>query len=551
MVDQEVKKITDNSREPCFTFQPVTEKETVNAVKAIKTNAQGVDDISAHFIKMSIDHCKTAITYIINGSIKYSYFPSRWKQALVKPIPKNNNPTVPKDFRPISLLPAFSKILERLISWQITSYMKDNKLWDKYQSAYRKHHSTTTALLDLTTDIYDAIDNSEVTILVLLDYSKAFDCANHKLILAKLQAMGFAESSLAWITSYLGNRCQQVKNDAGVSTWETLINGVPQGSILGPMFFSVLVSDLHTILKHCKHQGYADDRQLYIHGKPSMLKETIVNLNEDLSNIADYSRRNCLQLNKSKSGNFIIIGSKHNINKLKEINIPEIIMDGKEIERCTEVLNLGVTFDEILSWTKHTSNSVKSAYYKLKLCYRQKNFLTTNAKIRICETYILSAFNYCDIVLQNMNEETKSRIQKIQNSCVRFIFNLRKYDHISEHFKSLDTLNMNNRRLLHGITLMHKIELKLAPEYLIERIIHNDDIHEHNTRKKNQIRSARPKTGYTSNSFFIHISREYNRIMEEINARINSTDESEIQRTVRISTFKVHSKIILKTRQSQ
>ena len=165
-------------------FKPVTEEEIKKVIKSIKTNACGVDKISAHFLKLSITHIAKPLTNIVNSSFMDKIFPSRWKMALVKPLPKINIPMEPSDFRPISLLPAISKIMEKIAAKQMVDYLKRKNLLDTHQSAYKHNHSTLTALLNITDDIYDALENSEITLIILLDYSKAFDCANHKLILA-------------------------------------------------------------------------------------------------------------------------------------------------------------------------------------------------------------------------------------------------------------------------------------------------------------------------------------------------------------------------------
>ena len=169
-----------------FRFSEITGLDVINVVKSIKTNACGVDDISAFFIKISIEYTADILADIINSSFINSFFPSRWKQAIVKPIPKISNPTKASDYRPISLLPAFSKIAEKIAAKQMSLFFKEHKLLDTLQSAYKSSHSTTTALLNVSDDIFKAIDDSEVILLALLDYSKAFDTANHRLILAKL-----------------------------------------------------------------------------------------------------------------------------------------------------------------------------------------------------------------------------------------------------------------------------------------------------------------------------------------------------------------------------
>ena len=521
-VCEEIGKIIMNTSCPKFEFREVSEKEVRNAVKSIRTNACGIDNISAYFIKLSINYSIHAITEIMNASLKYNYFPNRWKKARILPLPKNTHPSNPTDYRPISLLLAFSKILEKLVAQQMTNYLRKEKMLDEHQSAYKKYHSTTTALLDITDNIYQAMDKSDVTLLVLLDYSKAFDCANHELIMAKLKAMGFKESALEWIKSYLNKRQQQVITENGKSEWVTMKNGVPQGSILGPLLFTVLVSDLNKVINHCKYQMYADDTQIYYHDKPEHIADIVQKINSDLSEIAEFSKKNCLKLNTSKS-NYIVIGSTAAISKVEIDKNHNINMNGDDIIRKLQVKNLGVSFDQTLSWEYHINNLIANAYGKIKQIYRHRNFMNVNTRIKVCEAYILSHFNYCDLIFQNMSGVLRNKIQKVQNTCTRFIFGLRKFDHITSNFKTLNTLNMQNRRLLHSITQMHKIERKEAPGYLLNRIRHFEDIHSHNTRGKKQILIPKLKTAKRQNAFFAQISKKYNDIILNSNMNKNTS----------------------------
>lgn len=153
------------------------------------------DGISACFLKLGIKHSIYAFTNIINNSIFYKKFPTWWKNSLVKPIPKSNNPTYASDYRPISLLLVFLKVIEKLIAKQMINYLKETNYFDTLQSAYKQLHSIVTVLLNIIYDIYECIVASEFVFLVLLDYSKTFDCTNHQLILAKLMAAGFCDDS--------------------------------------------------------------------------------------------------------------------------------------------------------------------------------------------------------------------------------------------------------------------------------------------------------------------------------------------------------------------
>ena len=515
LVTDEINEIMKKSKQQVFAFQEVTSAQVVKMVKSVKSNACGVDGISAYFLKLGIQHSVFAFTDIINSSFKHRIFPERWKKALVKPIPKNVNACTPSEYRPISLLPAFSKIVEKLVAKQMIDYLRNTGYLDNLQSAYKQSHSTITALLNVTDDIYEALENSELTVLVLLDYSKAFDCANHRLILAKLKAAGLCDDALSWICSYLTGRSQKVVAGSEESGWESVLNGVPQGSVLGPLLFTVLVSDLKDAIKRGKYHLYADDTQLYYNCKVDNINETIDKINSDLDNIANFSKRNCLKLNAEKS-KYIIIGSRPNLKKLQTTILKEIKLDNEIIEREHEVKNLGITFDETLSWVRHVNLSIAKAYGKLKNAWRFKKFLSQESKLVLCESYILSQFNYGDIILQNMTKNLKDKIQKVQNSCTRFIFGLRKYDHISNHRKSKQILCMENRRLLHGLSLMFRIKNKMAPSYLCDRITCHNDIHTHNTRNRNHIRPPLARSNMRAMSYFVHVSKKFNELPNNI-----------------------------------
>ena len=194
----------------------------------------------------------------------------------------------------------------------------------------------------------------------------------------------------------------------------------------------------------------------------------------------------------------------------------------------------GITFDEELSWVRHVNLQLAKGYGKLKHARRFKNFLNISSKTVLTETYILSQFNYGDVILQNLSEHLKHKIQKLQNDCVRFVHGLRKYDHISWLIKDQKILNMQNRRFLHGLTLMHRINKGYAPNYLCNRIVRHSETHEYFTRHRLNIVPAFARSKLRSMSFFIFTSRKYNELIAN----------SELL-NVSPGTFKVHCKSYL------
>ena len=213
------------------------------------------------------------------------------------------------------------------------------------------------------------------------------------------------------------------------------------------------------------------------------------------------------------------------------MQLPPILLDNKPIERKVKVKDLGVLLDETFSWTPHVNKLISTAYYKLKFSYRFKNFLTQESKTTLCEGYVLAHFNYCDSVYNNITEFLKQKIQKAQNTCIRFIFGLRKYDHISSYFTQLKTLNMEERRTVHGLTTMHKIVTNIAPTYLTSKIIYHNNLHNYNTRNRNNIVIRLSRTVTYNHSYFPTFSRLYNLIN-------SNTDKSDVT----VATFRNHAK---------
>ena len=388
---------------------------------------------------------------------------------------------------------------------------------DCYQSGFRAHHSTLTALLDITNNIINTTEEGNVTLLVLLDYSKAFDTINHKLVLAKMKKLGVSESALLWFGNYLCNRFQRVVTDSGESDWNGIINGVPQGSVLGPLLFSIMISDISQCNLAGKYHLYADDTQLSYCASVDSLRTVIPVVNNDLSNIAGYSDKNGLKLNGAKS-NYIIIGSRNNIMKVRDLHLPPVLIKDVPINNHNHLKNLGVTFDEVLSWRRHIDLLVGKAYNALRLLYRFKNFLSIESKKLLCNALVLSHFNYCDGLLINIPEQLSFKIQKVQNSCVRYIFGFHKREHrrLSKYLFQLNWLTMSNRRMLHAFTTIHKIINKQCPLYLSRSFNLVSEYHNYNTRQQEHLYVDTRRTALGQKSFMSSAPVMYNNLPDNV-----------------------------------
>lgn len=453
---------------PLFDFHTVNRDDILLYFDRIKSKAVGLDGISSEMLRLVILCLLDHITLIINKAITTHTFPDKWKEAVVLPLPKVSNPTGLSQLRPISILPTLSKILEMIMAAQISEFVQKNDIIPASQSGFRANHSTTTALWNISDDILKNIDEKKVSCLILLDYSKAFDTVDHLLLVKKLKYFGFSSCAAGFISNYLSHRTQCVRLGSDISQPLVIGRGVPQGSILGPLLFSIYISDFHTVIKQGKIHNYADDSQLLYTLPTTKTDASVSSINEDLSRLAQISLEHKLTLNASKS-QIILFGSKRNLATFT--NDLEIAIDKKALPIVTEAKNLGIWLDSELRFTKHVNMLCQASYSILKQLYPSRHIMDTKLKLKVCESLILSKIAYGDVVYgPNLKYEDTYRVQKIFNSCLRLCYGIRKFDHISHKYDEAGWLKFEGLLQLHINTLVHKTLLIREPEYLFEKL---------------------------------------------------------------------------------
>ena len=244
-----VDGVFDDTR---FHMGYTTTQHIMRTISKAKSNAIGSHGIPLRLVKLILYSIAPVLEHISNFSLMNGVFPTIWKSALICPIPKIKNPTSVQHYRPILILPCLSKILERVISEQISDYLEEEGFLDPYQSAYRKLHSTQTCLIRMLDDARQAADRRLVTVSIFFDFSKAFDRVNHMKLMRKLKNINFSDTALTWIHSYLTGRTQAVRDRMAntVSSLSYVGAGVPQGSVLGPLLFTLYLSDFCAV-KYC------------------------------------------------------------------------------------------------------------------------------------------------------------------------------------------------------------------------------------------------------------------------------------------------------------
>ena len=263
----------------------------------MKTNkAIGLDRVSARLLKDSANVLTPVLTKLFNRSLSSSIYPDIWKCGKVTALFKSGERTDPNNYRPITVLPIVSKILEKAAHSQMYSYLQDNKLLSPFQFGFRPKSSTEIALVDFTDSILENMDRGLFTGVVSIDLTKAFDTVDHGILYDKLKRAGFADTSVNWLESYLTNRTQVTAVGNIYSSAKSVHIGVPQGSVLGPLLFIIYVNDLPSCIKHCNVSLYADDTVIYFSSDISVVEDK---LNNDLASLSRWLNENLLTLNET------------------------------------------------------------------------------------------------------------------------------------------------------------------------------------------------------------------------------------------------------------
>ena len=310
-------------RNKLFNLEPASEDEVRKIIMKSASKSCDLDPIPTNILKALLDILIKPITIIINLSLESGTFPLSFKEAHVTLLLKKSNLPVNnlKNYRPVSNLSFISKIIETVVSNRLQAHINSNKLNNPMQSAYRKFHSTETALLSVHNDISVSLDKGHVTALTLLNLSAAFDTIDHNTLTNRLaEWYGVSGMALAWFKSYLCGRHQKIKIDKSFSDSSLLEHGVPQGSVLGPLLFSLYTAPLSTIISSygLSHHLYADDTQIYISLTGDTATESLKMLQSCITGVSAWMAQSKLKLNPSKT-EFLLIGSKS--QKEKFINL--------------------------------------------------------------------------------------------------------------------------------------------------------------------------------------------------------------------------------------
>jgi Reverse transcriptase (RNA-dependent DNA polymerase) len=475
-----LRATTADASPPSFTttstvfdgFRTITESDLRLVFKSVNLKSCELDPLPPFIINDMFDDFAPFLLYMFNRSLSEGCIPSSQKRALVFPSLKKPNldTNLCLNYRPISNLSFLSKTLERLVSLQLLPYLEKSGLLPANQSGFRTNHSTETALLSLLSEIYSAVDRSELTLLALYDVSSAFDMVDHEILLQRLEtSFGLKGTPLTWFRSYLSDRTQMIITGDSRTLWTRVKFGVPQGSVLGPLLFILFTADISSLFPSCDAAGhlFADDVQAFVHGPPSDQLFTVAKIQSLSDRLHSWMTSNRLSLNASKT-QLIWFGTQPQLQKLDFSILSEHF---PLLSFSSSVRDLGVVLDTTLTFKDHIANLSRSSYFHLRRLRVIRRSVSSSIFTTLVHAFVCSRIDYCNSLLVGLPKASLSPLQSVLNSAARLIARLPKYSPISTFmFHDLHWLPLHARMQFKILTLMFKAQLGLAPKYLINMI---------------------------------------------------------------------------------
>jgi hypothetical protein len=521
-------------------FTDITSDDVIRAIMKSPTKSSEHDPWPTWMLKHHVNSLAPAIAIIFNHSLHNAIFPHEWKLAIVRPYLKKPtlDPAVLKNYRPVSNLSFLSKVLERLVCEQLHAYLQEHNMLPHYQSAYRKHHSVETALLRVQNDILESLDRQHGVVLILLDLSAAFDTVSHHLLIERLRhQFGFRDTALQWLQSYLAERRQAVRIGDNVSGVVNVKHGVPQGSVLGPVLFTIYTSPLASIIaRHALNAHmYADDTQLYLSfkpGSPSSFDEAADRIKECVSDITVWMAANTLKLNQDKT-EVMYITSPRARHHLANVTFS---IDSHEITPCDKVRNLGCIMNSSSTMREHINAVCKSAFFHLRNIARIRQMLTDEAAATLVHAFITSRLDSCNVLLVGSPKTLLDKLQRVQNAAARVLCRKTKRDSISALLKELHWLPIPQRCNYKLLTITHKCIHGNAPAYLNELVSPYHPTRRLRSSDQYLLTEKRSHTkSFGDHAFSVAAPRTWNALPQHLRA---TTDYNTFKRDLKTHLFK-------------
>ena len=467
--------LTSKNKKSMF-LTPTDENEVIIVVNSCNSKTSiDSEGLNMKLVKSIICSIVKPVTHICNSSLLSGIFPDRMKIAKIIPLFKSGSKTEINNYRPISLLPQFSKILEKIYNNRLNNFITTSNILNSCQYGFRQGVSTSHALVDLVSEITNSLNKRKHAIGVFIDLRKAFDTVNHQLLCKKLEFYGIRGIAQNWIKSYLSNRTQYVCYEEHTSESLQISCGVPQGSILGPQLFILYVNDMCNVSKLLKYVLFADDTNiLYSHDH---LPDLVTVLCTELDRMYTWFSVNKLSLNIAKT-NYIVFG-KHKQEQCVALKINDIA-----IERVDATKFLGVVIDQSLNWNNHI-NLVRSKLAKVaSVLYKVSHVIDRSSLHTLYCSLFLPYLMYCCEIWGNNYKTNLQCIVSLQKRVMRTVYGVSRLEHTNYLFYDSHSLKFPDIVELKTVLFMFKAYHIKLPNNLQNLFIKRTPLH--STRSTHQ-----------------------------------------------------------------
>ena len=476
-------KYLKNRNQLNFLIAHISNEEVLEIINQLENKSTGPQSIPIKLLKLIPDLILVPLCKIINLSFHSGVYPNALKICKVIPILKGGSTEELNNYRPISLLSIFDKIIEKLMHIRLYNFLQEHNILFENQFGFRKNNSTTYALLEITEKIKETIDNKKFGCGIFIDLRKAFDTVNHDILLTKLEHYGIRDMALEWFKSYLSNRKQYVSINGESSELMDISCGVPQGSVLGPLLFLIYINDLPNISEVLKFYLFADDTNIYYEAESTKKLETVIN--KELKKLYTWLNVNRLSLNIEKT-NFIVF---HPYNKpIKELITLKI--HKKAISEKDHIKYLGVMIDSTLTWKSHIDKVSKSISRALGLLYKIRPFVNNKILKMLYYSLIFSHLIYAIEVWGSADNTYLDRIFMLQKRTIRMLtFSDKRQADFSfppsnPLFLKLEILKIHDIFKLKIAKFIYLCLKKRTPSNFHNWFKLTSQVHNHNTRSK-------------------------------------------------------------------
>ena len=459
-----------------FQFSQITPAEVKTLLNKLENKGCDTSTVPNKILKLVSEHISIPLSHIFNACLNQGIFPTILKKAKITPIHKAGDKAEAGNYRPISILPTLSKLLEKLVHNQATNFLERFKLLQENQFGFQKNNTTCDAITHTLEILYSNLNRKLDSLIFMLDFSKAFDTISIAILLAKLEYYGFRGTSLDFFRSYLTGRSHFMKKGDFVSKDAHTTHGVPQGSILGPLLFILYINDINNC--HSSPSSlYADDSTLIITGKS---KEEIQNkANEQLAGVRTWLNANKVCLNLSKTS-YMVISNKTAIRQ----HDFDIKIDDSPINRTSSTKILGLILDDHLSFKQHINNVTIKVSKFLYIMYKLRNHFPTKVAMSLYYSLVYPHLLYCITAWGNTHNYILKPLEVLQRKIILHlhkIYNTRSST--SPLFKEANLLKLRDIYKLSSAIYVYKINNHLSPNIIRNHIYGNQHDHQYNTRQ--------------------------------------------------------------------